>query len=500
VTAWTYFPWTVASVVVPLGLGLLAFVVGRRSHRFVAWAGGLTMPLVAAGLLAQVASVGTVRLELGGWARPLGIALQADALSALMVALSSVVGVFTCIYAREYFRTRNGATTSTSTNSKASFFWPLWLLLWGSLNALFVAADVFNLYVTLELATLASVGLVFLGRGSNAPSAGFRYLIVALAGSLGYLFGVGLLYAAAGSLDLELIGANLDPGWTATVAALVMTVGLMAKAALFPLHFWLPGAHSSAPAPVSAVLSALVVKASFYLVLRLWLDVFPGITPAFLLQGLSLLGAAAVIWGSIQALRTPRLKLLVAYSTVAQIGYLFLVLPLVVGVQDRLIAVAGILTFAIAHGLAKAAAFLTAGSIERSVGHDRIADLDGVGGVLPLSMFAFGLAGVSLSGLPPTGGFAAKWLLITSAIASANWFVVAVLLVGGLLAAAYVTRVLRAALGTEAPPEATPCPSLEWPAMALAVAALTLGFFVGPMTDLLAGQVGAIVSIAQVAP
>jgi multicomponent Na+:H+ antiporter subunit D len=480
-TGWLEAPWMIANVGIPFALGLVAFLFGRRSHAAVAGVAAVAMPVVAAGLVWQVAVGGVVRVAVGGWGRPLGVELQADALSALMVVLSAVVGAATCIYARLYFDDGHGPEQTT--------FWPLWLLLWGSLNALFVSADAFNLYVTLELATLASVGLVCVGGGSEARRAAFRYLMVALVGSLGYLSGVGFLYAATGALDLELIGAGLPDGPLATVAILAMLVGLATKAALFPLHTWLPGAHSSAPAPVSAVLSALVVKASFYLVLRLWLVVVPQAVGDIGGWVLCVLGAAAVVWGSIQALRAPRLKLLIAYSTVAQIGYLFLALPLIAVSSDPAMVVTGVVTFALAHGLAKSAAFMAVGSMMATVGHDRIDGLAGVGGRLPFMLFAFGIAGVSLSGLPPTGGFAAKWLLVSSAIAANNWFIVAVLLVGGLLAAAYVARVLRAAmLNADDGAELLELrrTALDWPPMVLAVLVLLLGFVVDPMARLIA--------------
>jgi formate hydrogenlyase subunit 3/multisubunit Na+/H+ antiporter MnhD subunit len=479
-----------ASVLLPFVLGLLVFVVGRRVEKLVAWVAVVAMPVIAFGLLRLVATHGTLRLALGGWGRPLGIELRADAVSALMLVLAATVGSATCVYALAYFHRAHGSGGGRRLEKpEAARFWPLWLLLWGSLNALFVAADAFNVYVTLELVTLASVGLVCVGGGRAAQSAAFRYLMVALVGSLAYLIGVGLLYATTGALDLGLIGATLAPGPVATVAAAAMIVGLMTKAALFPLHFWLPGAHSNAPAPVSAVLSALVVKASFYLVLRLWIDVFPGSTIAHAGLALSLLGGAAVLWGSWQALRTPRLKLLVAYSTVAQIGYLFLVLPLLSGNADAAQVLTGVLTFALAHGLAKAAAFMAAGSVTAAVGHDRLADLAGVGGSQPFTLFAFGVAGVSLSGLPPTGGFAAKWLLVSSAIAAGDWYIVLMMGVGGLLAAAYVARVLKVALRVsdlETPAVSAGRTALDWPTMVLAVAVLLFGFVVDPIANLVA--------------
>ena len=205
------------------------------------------------------------------------------------------------------------------------------------------------------------------------------------------------------------------------------------------MHFWLPPAHASAPAPVSAVLSALVVKASFYILLRLWLAIFADISEGVAAL-FGLLGAGAVLWGSLQALRQTRVKLLVAYSTVAQIGYLFLAYPLASGMGVTAWSAMAYLAFS--HALAKAAMFLAAGNLMHFGGHDRIADLDRVVQRLPLTAGAFALAGVSIMGLPPSGGFNGKWLLLQAALTQGRWDIVGVILLGGLLAAGYIFKVL----------------------------------------------------------
>jgi multicomponent Na+:H+ antiporter subunit D len=213
------------------------------------------------------------------------------------------------------------------------------------------------------------------------------------------------------------------------------------KTALFPLHFWLPPAHASAPAPVSAVLSALVVKASFYLVLRLWLDVFAeAVTPAAA-SLLGVLGAGAVLWGSWRALRAERLKLLAAYSTVAQLGYLFLFFPLLQALPPgaaRDLAMGGLIILALTHGFAKAGLFLAIGIIQQRSGHDIIRELDGTAKRLPATTFAIALAGVALIGLPPSGTFLGKWQLLGAAFTTGQWWRVVVAVIGSLLAAAYI--------------------------------------------------------------
>jgi formate hydrogenlyase subunit 3/multisubunit Na+/H+ antiporter MnhD subunit len=267
----------------------------------------------------------------------------------------------------------------------------------------------------------------------------------------------------------------VQPSPVVWAAVGLMSAGLLLKTALFPLHFWLPPAHASAPTPVSALLSALVVKASFYILLRLWLQLFPlpdalpGQFPGLLL---GLLGAAAVLWGGVQALRQTRLKLLIAYSTVAQIGYLFLAFPLA-----TVIAWKGMLFLLLSHALAKAAMFMAAGNILRFQGHDRIADLDRVAQRLPLTLTTFALAGVSIMGLPPSGGFIAKWLLLDAALRSGQWWWALVLILGGLLAAAYVFKVIGYAFtqaDTPRYPRAVPR-RMEWSALALALAAIGIG-------------------------
>jgi formate hydrogenlyase subunit 3/multisubunit Na+/H+ antiporter MnhD subunit len=262
-----------------------------------------------------------------------------------------------------------------------------------------------------------------------------------------------------------------------------MIAGLLAKAALFPLHLWLPPAHAGAPAAASAVLSALVIKAPVFLILRLVLDIAPPGAAAFAGQFLAVLGASSILFCSVMALRQARLKLMIAYSTVAQIGYLFIVFPLASGPDGtppwETIAWTGGTLQLVSHALAKAAMFLAAGVVAEAFGHDRIAGLGGFGRALPLSAAAFGLAGLSLMGIPPSGGFIAKCLLLTAAVINGHPWLAATILAGGLLAGGYVFRVINTALASPATPLAVQRPiprRLEMTALALAVAAVLLGF------------------------
>jgi len=457
--------WVVAPILLPLFGAVLCFLWPQQVVKL----GLLTTLLIAVSVFALTGLVleqGALRYAVGDWGAPLGIDLYVDGLSMLMLIVTALVGLAISVYSSAYFK-----------QDRAKYFWPLWMFLWSALNALFLSADIFNIYVTLELLGLAAVALVALSGGADALTAAMRYLLVSLLGSLFYLMGVALLYHSYGSVDIAILAQRVESSPAVWAAMALMIAGLLLKTALFPLHFWLPPAHSSAPAPVSALLSALVVKASFYILLRLWLEVFPLESAEqatnYLGQLLGLLGSAAVLWGGIQALRQTRLKLLVAYSTVVQIGYLFLAFPL-----SSIIGWQAALYFVLAHAIAKTAMFMAAGNILFYGGHDRIADLDRVAQRLPLTLAAFGLAGISLMGLPPSGGFVAKWLLLEAAIRAGQWWWGAALIAGGLLTAAYVFKVIGYAFTqAEMPHEPMTVPKrMQWVALILAMLAIVMGF------------------------
>ncbi|WP_207063458.1 complex I subunit 5 family protein [Motiliproteus sp. SC1-56] len=434
-------------------------------------------------LVTELPSRSSLSHALGGWAPGLGIALGADPLAGWLVLLCALVQFATTLYARFYF-----------CDSQARYrLWPLWWLLASALYALLLSGDLFNLYVTLELLGLSAAALCTVGAAkAEALEAALRYLLLGLIGSLLYLAGVALVYAEYGTLDVSALRTLISSSPASLASLVLLSSGLMIKCALVPLHFWLPAAHSSAPAPVSAVLSALVVKVAFYLLLRLWFELFtPVVTSAFATL-IGLLGAIAVIWGSWQAFRATRLKLLAAYSTLSQMGYLFMFVPIVMALPEgdtRQFAYGALLLLAVSHGIAKAALFMGIGSLQQHLGHDEIDRLGGSARKLPVTLFAISLAGVALVGLPPSGAFLAKWALISSSLVSGQWWWMLVTLVGTLLAAAYLVRVLGAAFAptAAAEPALPTCRlALQQPALLLAVlATFGLGFAASPVWDTL---------------
>ena len=479
-------------VTLPLLGALGAVASGRHGGRVAA--GGAIGTLVAAVWLAvRVAADGAVSVAVGGWTPPLGIRLTADGPAVLFLATTALVMTAVVLHAQ---RSITGPESGVDRNGPmAHTFWALILLLWGALNVIFISRDLFNLYVGLELASLAAVALVGIEGRRETLAAALRYLLFALTGSLLYLLGTALLYSAHGTLDLGLLAGQLGRHPSDLLALAAITAGLAAKTALFPFHVWLPPAHAGAPPAASAVLSALVPKASLYILLRVWFDAAPeGPGPVGPLL-LGALGAVAVLHGSLMALRQQRLKLVVAYSTVAQIGYLFLIFPLVAAAATADPAGAdaawrGTLFQALSHALAKAAMFLCAGLIIEAAGHDRLDRLAGTARALPITLFAFGLAAISLMGLPPSGGFLAKLLVVDAAFAAGAPGWALVVLLGGLLAAAYLFRPMAAAW--RSPDEDAPgfAPVARWRQalpMALALGALGLGLFSAGPARLMGG-------------
>jgi multicomponent Na+:H+ antiporter subunit D len=427
------------------GAIVATFLRGRTQ----AWVGVLvsvaTLTMVMR-LADRLVHDGPQRYAMADWMPPLGISLYADGLALLMLLLTALAGTVVSVYAASYF------TDTRDRNAPTGLFWPLWLLLWGGLNALFVAGDIFTLYLLLEFTLVAAVALSAVGGSVAGQVSALRYLLAATTAGVFYLLGVTLVYAEAGTLDLHALREMAPSGLFPTLALTSMTGALLLKCALVPLHFWLPAAHSTAPAPVSAILSALVVKAGFYVIVRLWLEALPHAAPPAADWAVATLGASAVLWGSWRALRQHRLKMLVAYSTVAQVGYLFVLFPLAAAART---AVVEATTYhVLSHGLAKAAFFLAAGAVVKTAHSDRLERTRGAARRAPFAVVAMALSGAALAGVLP--GFGPKGKLIGLALDHGQWWWAGVMAGGMALAAAYTIAAVRHSFEREppAPPDA----------------------------------------------
>ena len=460
--------YVIALASLPLAAAIGAFC-RERSGPWLAIGCGAAMMIAALVLVASLAGEGaTLHYEPGGWGAPLGITWYVDGLAGSMLLLTAIIGTAGGVY-------------HAAQGDSQPYFWPLWLFLWAGLNALFLSADLFNLYVALELLTLGAVALIALA-GDQALGAAWRYLLAMLLGSSLYLFGVALLYGRYGVLDLQLLADALVMDHATGVAVTLITTGLILKAGAFPLHFWLPRAHGRAPVAVSAALSGVVVAASYYLLVRIWFGPFNPFLAGWGGQALGLLGAAAIVWGGLQALAQQHLKLLIAYSTVSQLGYGLLIFPVAASPAFPL-AWQGALGLMLAHGLAKAGLFLGAGCLMRQYGHDRVQELSVNQRGLLIVWFAMALATASLIGLPPSSGFTGKLWLLQATLAAQDWWWAAVIVVGTLLTAAYLFRIFDAAFAEasegQAPDTRLP-PIMAWSALVLAAGAVALGL-AGPL-------------------
>ena len=478
----------VLAIALPLGATLLAFVHGgQAASRLARGALWLWLALAVAIVAAVIRQGEPISYHIGGFAPPIGIALAADGLAAAMLLAAAIILVAAGLFGRAAY-----LGPSWDKGGRAAYaYWCLLPALAASLAVAFLARDLFTLFVALEMLTFTALALACLDGRPSQFKAELRYLLFALLGSVLYLLGCALFYGAYGTLDIGLLAGNTRADAPTRLAGALMTVGLLAKMAVFPLHLWLPPAHAGAPPAGSALLSGLVVKGAFVLLVRLWFWVLPG-PPVAGAELLATLGAAAILVGSVVALRQERLKALIAYSTVAQIGYLFLMFPLLMaGDPDAATrAWMGGMLQATSHALAKAAMFLAAGLIVQSIGEDRVAGLCGAARATPLSVLAIGIGGLSLMGVPPSGGFTAKWMLLRASVDTGQWWWSLVILAGGLLTGGYVYRLVAAAL-SPAPEGATPRPVprvQEGAVLVLALLSMVLGLL--PLSMLGMAQIG----------
>ena len=422
------------SLAIPLFCGLLLLLSGRalrtRTTGFIVIVSTVASLVAAWFALQEAAAAGAdIMLNLGGWETGLAIRLRLSSLSALLLVFTALMHLLIGLYAG---LSRDGIKRD---------YWALSCFLHGSLAALWLSADLFNLYITLELLGLTAVAMVALA-GPKAYKPAANYLILSLAASLFYLLGVALLYGRYGELDVLLLAPRTQADVITRLALLLMTTGLMLKAALWPLHLWLPPAHASAPTAVSALLSGLVVKGPLFILWVLWSEVAPPTLAQQIGPVLAIAGMIALTAGGLSAMRSPHIKTLVAYSTVAQLGYALMALGLLLTWQLPQMHIA-LWLFVIAHGLAKASLFLAAGEMQASLGTRRVDGLRGATQTVPVAMFAFAVAGGSLIGLPPSGGFLAKWVLLEPLLSQPqNWPWAIGVLLGTLVSAAYIFRVV----------------------------------------------------------
>ncbi len=427
-------------VVVPLIGAPLCTLFGRGSRAWIlslllTWA-ALAM---AVALLIKVLDQGTISYMLGGWAAPWGIEYCVDELSAFVLVIVAGIASVVMPFA-------HASVSHEIPAERHRLFYAAYLLTLAGLLGMTITGDAFNAFVFMEISSLSGYVLISLGRDRRALYASFQYLVLGTIGATFFVIGVGLLYMVTGTLNMADISTRLTDLYDSrvTVAAFAfLVVGLSLKLALFPLHLWLPNAYTYAPSMVSALLAATATKVGVYLLLRFIFTVF-GVDFGFdvLPAGdiLMVLALVAAITGSLVAIFQPNIKRMLAYSSVAQIGYI------VLGISfASTLGVTGGIVHLFNHALMKGALFMALGCVVFRIGSATIHDLAGLGKRMPLTMAAIVVAGLSLIGVPGTVGFISKWYLVLAALEQGLWPIAVIVLFTSLLAVVYVWRLVEAA-------------------------------------------------------
>jgi len=427
-------------VVIPLIASGIALLVWRpRISWFVAFLASIAVFATSAALLRQVLAEGPISYALGGWAPPWGIEYRVDALGAFVLFLIGLIGVVVTPYALM-------SVEKEIAPQRIPFFYSAWLLALAGLLGIVITGDLFNVFVFLEISSLAAYTLIGMGSDRRALSSAFRYLIMGSVGATFIVIGIGYLYVMTGTLNMADLASRLplvEEQRPIIVGFGFLAVGICLKLALFPLHLWLPNAYTYAPSAATAFIAATYTKVAVYMLLRIFFTVF-GEPFSFDLMRLDMvilpLALVGILTMSLVAIFQPDVKRMLAYSSVAQIGYMIL------GISFG--SVTG-LTAATAHmfnhALMKGALFMAVGCLVYRLGSSRLEDLAGAGRRMPLTMAAFTLGGLSIIGVPLTVGFISKWYLVLGALELGWWPVAAVVLVGSLMAVVYIWRVVEVA-------------------------------------------------------
>ncbi len=437
-------------VVLPLLAAPLCFLLARQ--RLLAW---LLTTLVSWGCLAislalwwQVRDGDVIHYAFGGWDAPWGIEYVVDRLNVLVLVIVSGIAAIT-------FPAARCSVEKEVPEDRQGLLYTALLLCLAGLLGITITGDAFNLFVLLEISSLSSYTLISLGRDRRALTASFQYLVMGTIGATFILIGVGILYMLTGTLNMADLAVRLPAlgesrAMQTAFGFLIIGVGL--KLAMFPLHLWLPNAYAYAPSIVSAFMAATATKVAVYVMVRYLFTIFG---PAFSFTEMHVqllfipVGLIAVVFTSIVALFQHDIKRMLAYSSVAQIGYMLVGIGLV-----NVSGLTAALLHVFNHALMKGALFLALGATCYRIGAPLIDNLRGLGKQMPWTMAAFVGGGLSLIGVPLTAGFISKWYLILAAVERGWWPVVVIVVISSLIAVIYIWRVVEAAYLQERPDDA----------------------------------------------
>ncbi len=422
-------PLFIGVIFVPLLCAALGLLIGRyrTAQHLLIFGGGVIAWLCSLLLLIANFESGVQTYRLGGWAPPYGIVFVADKLSAVFAAMATTVVMAGLLYA---LGCKDKCVTYPA-------FMPLFATMGVGLSGALYTGDIFTLFVFIELMVISSTALVAVSDNRLGLEAAIKYLFISAMGSLFLLIAIGSIYTTFGTLTIADIARKLATGerpLLAQAAAVMLTCAFLLKSAVFPFHFWQPDFHTTAPTPVHAVLSSVVVKVGVYGLIRMITTLFIAEAPT-IQSLLVVLGVIGIFFGSLGALRTYDAKRMLAYSTFGQIGFILVAIG-----WGTPLALIGALVYAVNHSFIKAALLMLTGVVSsRTVGKTATKrDIGGVGKGMVLTSILYLLGGMALAGLPPLNGFISKVALVRGGIEAQGWWALVLAVAAGLITLQYM--------------------------------------------------------------
>ena len=432
-----HFP--VLIVLLPLSAALLSPLFSylhRQAGKWIAILSLFGAFLCSVGLLLQVVANGgeAIHYWMGDWMPPLGIEFVVDPINGVIVTMITFVALCSAIYSTPFLKKNNWLYMGG--------YYTLMALLCVGLSGMTLTGDAFNLYVYLEIASLSGYGLIALG-GNKGTLAAFRYLLIGTIAASLYLLALGFMYSMTGSLNMAdlsvLLQDKMDsPLIIMSIALLIAAFGI--KAALFPFHGWQPDAYTYSHPGAAPLISGVMSKVPAYAMLRFFFYLF-GAQHLFVQHGLTvvgILGALGIILGSVMAIAQDDFRRMLAYSSVAQIGYIGVGLAIC-----SFYGLIGAVLHIINHAFMKGSLFMVIGGVRYRFGEVSISKLGQIGKKMPFTVFTLVVAALAMIGIPPTGGFFSKWYIMLGAMQTEQYIYVAVLVISSLLNAVYFFRVLE---------------------------------------------------------